>query len=221
MQHAVMAIFFHSSSTDSCPQHFLCPPGATSWCKFKRCDATGAEHPKHNTVMHPQIAPFVKEQFKKLSIVLHWWSGVSLGLESEQIQNQNESVNSMIWNRCPKTEFTSPIAVEIAVDLAVVTFNSGHNAWKDLLQKLDYDLGPTLLTFLSSKDETRVWMAEYKQQELIKKKQTANANRPGKPRRSANSSWRAYIWCWGILKWFSTQKLLSNLRGLYLKTYLF
>ena len=48
MQDAVMAIYYHSSSTDSNPQHFLCPHGRTSWCKFKRCEATGETPPPHN-----------------------------------------------------------------------------------------------------------------------------------------------------------------------------
>ena len=60
--------------------------------------------------------------------------------------------------------------MEIAVDLAVITFNSGHQAWKGLLQRLYYELGPTLEVFLRSKDELRVWMAEYKQAELVKKR---------------------------------------------------
>ena len=45
----------------------------------------------------------------------------------------------------------------------MITFNSGHGAW------LKYGLGPTLLKFLDSKDKLRLWMAEYKQKELVKK----------------------------------------------------
>ena len=67
MQDAVMAMCYHSSSTDSNPQHFLCPPGLTSWCKFKRCEATGQTPPPHHTTIHPEIAPFVKAEFEKLS----------------------------------------------------------------------------------------------------------------------------------------------------------
>ena len=38
-----------------------------------------------------------------------------------------------------------------------------------LLERLKYGLGPTLLKFLNSNDELSVWMAEYKQKELVKK----------------------------------------------------
>lgn len=60
--------------------------------------------------------------------------------------------------------------MEIAVNMTVITFNSGHRAWKGLLEQLNYCLVPTLMTFLDSRDKFRVWMSEYKQQELVKKR---------------------------------------------------
>ena len=41
-------------------------------------------------------------------------------------QNHDESFNSTIWQRCPKTEFCSATTVEIAVNLAVNSFNAGQ-----------------------------------------------------------------------------------------------
>ena len=119
---------------------------------------------KHHTTTHLEIAPFVKAEFEKLSDPALMERCV-LGAT----QNQSESFNSMIWNQCPKTEFASPIVVEIAVHMAEVTFSSGHGAWKGLLERLKYGLGSTLLKFLDSKDELRVWIAEYKQKELVRK----------------------------------------------------
>lgn len=85
-------------------------------------------------------------------------------------QNQNESFNSLIWNRCVKTEFCSVDVVEIAVSLAVITFNSGQESLKGLFQRLGYKYTPTLAHFLRSKDETRIWMANYRGRELVKKR---------------------------------------------------
>ena len=85
-------------------------------------------------------------------------------------QNQNESFNSLIWNRCPKTEFCSADIVEIASNLAVITFNSGQGALKGLLQRLNFHCGSTTLTFLHNKDDFRIWQAEYKGKELVKKR---------------------------------------------------
>lgn len=119
--------------------------------------------PQHKTTIHEAIAPFVKKVFEKLSepSLMERWC--ILGAT----QNQNESFNSIIWNRCPKTEFAGPQVVEIAVDLAVITFNSGQGALKGLLQRLKYGLGPTLV---NSKDDTRIWEADYKGRELVKKR---------------------------------------------------
>lgn len=36
MQNAVMAIWYHSQSTDKSPDHDLCPAGENSWCEFQR-----------------------------------------------------------------------------------------------------------------------------------------------------------------------------------------
>ena len=85
-------------------------------------------------------------------------------------QNQNESFNSLIWNRCPKTEFCSADIVEIATNLAVITVNSGQGALKGLLQRLNFHCGSTTLTFLHNKDDFRIWQTEYKGKELVKKR---------------------------------------------------
>ena len=158
-----MAVYYHTSSTGNNPQHFLGPPGHTLWCKFKRCEATCEIPPPQHTTTHPEIAPFVKAEFEKLSdpALMEW---CVLGA------TQNESFNLMTWNRCLRTEFASHIVVEIAVDMAVIASNSDHEAWRGLLEQLKYGLGPTLLKFLDSKDELWVWMAEYKQKELVKKR---------------------------------------------------
>ena len=83
---------------------------------------------------------------------------------------QNELFNSLIWNRCPKTEFCSADIVEIATNLAVITFNSGQGVLKGLLQRLNFHCGSTTLTFLHNRDDFRIWHAEYKGKELVKKR---------------------------------------------------
>ena len=160
-----MATFFHSCSTDTNPRHHLCPNGTTSWCKHQRTEATGEPPPQHRTTIVAEIAPFVRKVYEDLSadsLLQRCLLGAS--------QNQNESFNSLIWNRCPKTEFSSAIVVQIAVDLAVITFNSGQGALRGLLQRLKFYCGPSTVKFLAGTDDVRVWMAEYKGKELVKKR---------------------------------------------------
>lgn len=39
MQKAVMATYYHVTSTDSDPHHQLCPPGPLSWCEQRAAEA--------------------------------------------------------------------------------------------------------------------------------------------------------------------------------------
>ena len=45
-------------------------------------------------------------------------------------QNQNESINGVLWSKCPKTKFCGKIKVLLAVSETVMYFNTGaalHN----------------------------------------------------------------------------------------------
>ena len=43
-------------------------------------------------------------------------------------QNQNESLNGTVWNRCPKTRFCYQQRVQVAVCEAVCQFNAGSGS---------------------------------------------------------------------------------------------
>ena len=51
-------------------------------------------------------------------------------------QNRNESFNSLIWARAPKTEYATMSTIEVAVSQAVLVFNSGNKlsfpSWSSL-----------------------------------------------------------------------------------------
>ena len=88
-------------------------------------------------------------------------------------QTQNVSFNFTIWNRCSNTEFCSPEVVEIALNFDVLTFNSGHLALRPLLVQLGCYCGPLTHQFLSQCDINQVWLAEYKADQLVKKRRQA------------------------------------------------
>ena len=44
---------------------------------------------------------------------------------TKKTQNANESVHSVIWNKCPKEVFISKFKLELAVVKAVADFNMG------------------------------------------------------------------------------------------------
>lgn len=101
MRKAVWAGYFHLCSSNERPQHGLCPNGSESWCKYNKAIAQNQtyDHSKH-THLPEVIMEHIKPIFRDLaspdllSKCLHGKS-----------QNVNESLNSVIWNRLPKTVF--------------------------------------------------------------------------------------------------------------------
>ena len=51
-------------------------------------------------------------------------------------QNPNESVNSLVWIRCPKHKFHGPKTVKYAAASAVLAFNGGSSRSVGLMEKL-------------------------------------------------------------------------------------
>ena len=147
------------------PLHHMCPNGPTSWCKHNRAVAKGDPPPPHHQTIPYEIAVIVKPVFLRLSST-NLMERCVLGAT----QNQSESFNGCVWNYCPKTDFQSSAVVEIATNLAVLTFNSGKGALKSVLQFLCLPVSPTTEAYFTSSDDTRIWQAEYKGRELVKKR---------------------------------------------------
>lgn len=85
-------------------------------------------------------------------------------------QNRNESFNSLIWARCPKTGFSGLATIQIAVSHSVIVFNSGKMALTSVLDGLNIDAGPLCLSYLRSQDTMRLKKAEAREKAVAKKK---------------------------------------------------
>ena len=57
-------------------------------------------------------------------------------------QNQNESVNNVLWTKCSKRVFIGKSRFTLAVCDAVTSFNDGARRKKTLMQKLNLTIGP-------------------------------------------------------------------------------
>ena len=124
MKDAVMATFFHSCSTDTNPHHHLCPSGTTSWCKHRRAEATGEPPPRHRTTIVAEIAPFVRKVYEDLSadsLLERCLLGASP--EPERVVQQPH-----LEPAAQRRSFLLQLLCRYAVDLAVITFNSGQGA---------------------------------------------------------------------------------------------
>ena len=158
MFRAIWAVFHHSISDDEHHDHQFCPTGSDSWCKFNRALADNVEPPKHTPKLPKDLGPFIKPVFTALS-KRELLEKCVLGAT----QNQNESFNNIVWSRCPKTGFCSRVSVDIAVNLAAITFNHGLEGLSPLFEQI-IGSPPSAFTanFITSSDDKRTLKAGQK-----------------------------------------------------------
>lgn len=165
MKQAVWAEYFHLLSSNDDPSHGLCPKGEISWCKYNKAIANDEsyDHDKH---LHlPQaIMEDIKPIFRDLAApdllkrCLHGGT-----------QNPNESLNSVIWSRVPKSTFVMKTTLELGVYEAIATFNKGYIVRCLILEKLGVSPGNNLVRMMKQLDEVRIYKAEKAIDELEKK----------------------------------------------------
>ena len=151
MFRAIWAVFHHSISDDEQHDHQFCPTGSGSWCKYNRALADNVEPSKHTPKLPKDLGPFIEPVFTALSkreLLEKWVLGAT--------QNQNESFNNIVCSRCPKTGFCSVASVEIAVNLAAITFNHGLEGLSPLFEKIiSSPLSAFRASFITSSDDKR------------------------------------------------------------------
>lgn len=122
MRKAVWAIYFHTRSTDAEPLHTFCPKGSESWCVYQKAIVNGAATDFVHKISVPEcVLDVIKPIFNDLSqpkLLQRCLGG--------KTQNNNESLNSLIWKLCPKTQGAGRRIVEIATNEAIILFNEGN-----------------------------------------------------------------------------------------------
>ena len=164
MKKAVLAIYYHSISTDAKPQHQYCPKGLTSWCKYQQAVAKRKTRSfTHKKAIPPDVAEAIRDIF--------------LDLADEKLlercllaatQNQNEAIHHLIWSLCSKTEFQSKETIELSVALAVSWWNNGASSLLRILKRLNIEPGNLTEEFVQRTDKKRLKKAELREAEKAK-----------------------------------------------------
>ena len=119
------ATLFHSTSTDADPHHTRCPRRLDSWCCLNKSVALGLPMPQHN----PRTVGTMLDRdvtFKLVPIYERMTDdNLLVRMTAGGTQNANESLNSLFWLYCPKTQFVGHRTVVSAVQSAVARFNGG------------------------------------------------------------------------------------------------
>jgi len=167
MKDAVMAVPYHSVSSDRDPMHEYCPKGPDSWCKYQRAIALLQfdDLPSHTPLLPADLLQFILPTFKVLSkdeLLEKCLLGAT--------QNRNESFNNLVWSYSPKTEFVSLDSMKIAVGQAVIVFNSGQQALANVMKRLEVQPGPLCTAYFKNKDKTHLQRSHLKEEEVSKKR---------------------------------------------------
>ena len=122
MKMAIYATLRHYSSTDQKPQHTMHPEGPTSWCFYNRQKAQRkllASHDSMKVRLSDTVLAKILPCYQRLA------AETLLECYTKKMQNSNESIHSVIWNKCPKETFVSKNKLELAVIKAIAEFNTG------------------------------------------------------------------------------------------------
>ena len=118
LRNKLLASFFHLASSADSEYHTYCPATKDSWCLFQKDRINGTNSYKPGKGFDPDVINHVKPAY------------VSLTSESElskclhgHTQNANESFNSLIWERAPKTKYCTLSKLKMCVYDAISYFN--------------------------------------------------------------------------------------------------
>ena len=169
MRRAIWATYFHKLSTDDRPLHNLCPPrgpGTKLWCKYNNEPSKYKHHGLPEEVMLA-IKPIYRDLSHPdlLKKCLHG-----------KTQNVNESFNSVVWTRIPKTVFVGLKTMKMGVFDAILSFNNGNIGRARVLQHLGIDPGCNTLRQLRAMDQERVKKCDIALEELNKEARQKNRN---------------------------------------------
>ena len=150
MKKEVWAGLHHSASTNDEPQHQYCPEGPETWCKFNKA-ALKSEPYHHSKPLPKAVMEVLKPIYERLSK-----DSILEGCLGGYTQNSCESLNHLIWARCPKTMASGKVHLDCAAAAAVIVFNSGNMAMCGVLEELGVEPGRHTAHILQELDRKRI-----------------------------------------------------------------
>lgn len=161
MKSDILATLHHCVSTDRTPRHIKCPKEEDSWCFYNRALAKGETPGPHEKHVKTPISELVLKHIFPVYLRLAskaLLERCAMGLT----QNANESLNSVIWSKCPKTRNASKRTVEAAVAEAVNEFNYGNSVCESSMETAKIKTGLKGKKIMLRRDRRRMKLAKYK-----------------------------------------------------------
>ena len=154
-------LYHYSESRDPQARHLFCPLGGLSWCKFQADIANRTE----NYVDKPGLPSYLRDALKPIFTRLSSPELLSKCLHGTT-QNNNEALNGVIWQKCPKEVFVERQTLEVGVCSAIVNFNSGMNGVISVLRDLGMVPGHFTMAFGQKRTRfvCRIWILKLLQE---------------------------------------------------------
>lgn len=165
MRNEIWATFFHKCSDDENPQHQNCPQGPTSWCKWQQAAATGTLEEFHHD--KPPFTQQVQEVLRPIYEELSRDDLLRRCLGSET-QNNNESLNSLIWTFAPKHLHSGPKIVQIATFLATIIFNEGFEGVVKIMDVMGCKIGREANDYIIKRNDKRIARSERRVSDVVR-----------------------------------------------------
>ncbi|MCP4483313.1 MAG: hypothetical protein GY823_01950 [Flavobacteriaceae bacterium] len=164
MQNDIKAGLYHIASSESKPQHDMCPEGKDSWCGWQQDKANDTHTYKHKNSLPEAIVDEVQPIYDDLSKE----ALLSRCLDC-YTQNANEALNHLIWARCSKKSYQGKKVVELCTASAVTYFNDGASSVFSVLERLGIRPGSNFNAGVGIADRRRVCLAEKFSTDKVKK----------------------------------------------------
>lgn len=169
MKNAIWATYYHNSSTNEDPQHMYCPPGSESWCKWQKAASEGTlQEFDHENPLCDKVLKIIKPIYESLSS-----EELLTRCLGSETQNNNESLNSLIWTFAPKHIHSGPEIIEIATFIAVCIFNEGFIPILKMMTIMGVKIGPEAHAFAVKRDNARIDRSEIRTSIASKEARTA------------------------------------------------
>ena len=145
MKKAIGAVVYHCSETSNAEaRHMFCSKEPNTSCKYQAGEIHEQCIPK---IVREAIMPTFQELSDDtlLKRCIHWFK-----------QNNNESINGIIWKRLPKDVFVGRTVIEIGICSAVVCFDGDTVGVSKIFEELSVDTGQFAKSFCLNHDTSRV-----------------------------------------------------------------
>lgn len=156
MRKEIWTTLKHKISTNDKPQHDDCPAGSESWCSWQRAKAANdLANYNHKPAMCNKVYEAIKPIYNDLSrdeLLQRCLGGYT--------QNTNECFNKIVWTIAPKNSSGGKLLLDVAVDVATLTFNDGLMSLAKVLEVMGVKIGSNCYNFCAESDATRITKAE-------------------------------------------------------------